>query len=321
MNRPNSFASRFRAPLLLAAALLLTTQVMRQAAARNADQAVELPCHELPLIEGYYPYALPDAHYLFSETYGWLDTTHFNTGRPAQVLADVRAAVAAGGGVVTIRQGIHDDITGYTGSYAISGDLDLAGATTAAMGIYLDWSVRFEGWQAGPPQGLLGPTSPFAVEDLPSQYLGFMAAAYNVPVARLVACYIGPVTGSDDGPPDIVPYNSVGHDGVLLAAGTYGPFPTEPFAEGWTGLSRLDNPTFQPLVPSSTGWHHVDWPPELVLEPLPAGPGTWRYLSDTTWYLGDTDEDLHLTTVYRSLERRAARQMEKGQATRMTEGG
>jgi hypothetical protein len=32
-----------------------------------------------------------------------------------------------------------------------------------------NWSTRFESWQAEPPQGLVGPLTPFAVEDLPSQ--------------------------------------------------------------------------------------------------------------------------------------------------------
>jgi hypothetical protein len=248
---------------------MLAAAVFFGSAVPHPPAPVALACHEGPDIDGLYPYALPDTHYLYTDAFGWFDRSHFNTGRPDQVLADVRAAVTQGG-IITIRQGIHDDITGYTATYAVSDSLTPAEATSTALGIYLDWSLRFESWQGDPPQGLLGPSSTFAVEDLPSQYLGFVAAAFDVPVGRLFACYLGPVTGSNEGPPDFVPADlTLNHD------------------DGWAGFARLDNQTFDPLVPTASGWIARPWPPELQLTPLPTGSQSWRFLTDETWFLGD----------------------------------
>lgn len=216
---------------------------------------------------------LPDSHYLLTEAYGWFDTSHFNTGRPAQVLADVRAATAAGGAIITIDQGIHNDITGYTAAYDVAPGLSDEQAVAVALGIYLDWSRRFEAWQGEPPQGWLGPTSAFAVEDLPSQYLGFVAAAWDVEIGRLFDCYLGPVVADDDGPPDIV-----------LDSQTAAP-------DGWAGLARLANRTFLPRVRDEAGWRYVNWPPALKLIPLPSGPDTWRYRAETTWFFADPAVD------------------------------
>lgn len=264
--------------------LLLAAFAVRSASASlvSPDEPV---CHEAPRIATYSPVPLPDTHYLYSETYGWFDTSHFNTGRPAQVLADVRAA-AAGGGLVLIRQGVHDDITGYSAAYQIADQLDPSLATAAALGIYLDWSIRFEAWQAEPPQGLLGPTSPFAVEDLPSQYVGFMAAALDTPVDRLISCYLGPVSGSNEGPPDVVPANQT-------AA-----------IDGWAGFARLDNPSFFPMTRTDGVWDHTRWPEPLQMSPLAPGPDTWRFVSAATWYLGDTSSDQQLEGAFRHTARR-----------------
>lgn len=264
-------------PLLLIVGVLLLASAMFQRAVSLAPTAVNPPCHtDAAQIDD-----LPDTHYLYNERYGWFDHSHFNTGRPTQVLADVRAAVSAGGGQVTISQGVHDDITGYTGVYAVAGNVPDDEVMPVALGVYLDWSFRFEAWQAEPPQGLLGPTSAFAVEDLPSQYLGFIAAAWDVPVARLFGCYLGPVTGSEDGPPDII-----------IADRIVGPDGETAETDGWPGLARLANRTFDPIVPADEMWRYTDWPAPLQLTPLTTGPGSWQFVGGYTWFLGDDDPPL-----------------------------
>lgn len=233
-----------------------------QSAWPNEQQAIS--CDPI-LIDETVP-ELPEAHYLYSKRYGWFDRTHFNTGEPGQLLADVQAAVEQGGGRVVIQQGVRDNLTGYTAVYTIADTLAEADTIPVTLGIYLDWSTRFETWQADPPQGLFGPLTPFAVEDLPSQYLGFYAATHDLSIGSLFACYLGPVVAEEEGPPDFVPADATSEiDGVL-------------------GLARLQNHTFTPRVETETGWQYVQWPEPLLMESLPSGPHTWQFVSEETWY-------------------------------------
>lgn len=213
--------------------------------------------------------ALPDSHYLFSERYGWFDTTHFATGQPGKVLKDVETAVKSGGGVITIRQGVRDNVTGYTAAYQISGHLHPQDVVSAALGIYLDWSVRFESWEAGLPRGVVAPFTPFAVEDLPSQYLGFVAQAKKMSLETLFACHLGSVVVLEEGPPDLLVVTETATAGDLVA------------------IRRLQNKTFTPIVPTSSGWQRVNWPKPLQLRAISSSPTTWKFLSETTWYFGE----------------------------------
>jgi hypothetical protein len=245
-----------------------------------------LLCNQAPTIMGEMIPALPNARYLVSDTYGWFDRSHFNAGQPEQVLIDLRLAIGNGGGPVTIHQGVRDDIMGYTATYYISGHLSLKDVTAAALGIYLDWSTRFEEWQGQPPQGLVGPLTPFAVEDLPSQYLGFYAQANGVPIEQLFACYLGPVSGSEEGPPDFVASETITNEG-----------------EGWAGITRLQNRSFTPLVETESGWQHVDWPVPLQMMPIASGSNTWQFLSEQTWYLSDEVVDSQVANYPRRFYR------------------
>ncbi len=223
--------------------------------------------------------ALPHAHYLFSERFGWFDASHFNTGQPGKVLQDVETAVANGGGVITIQQGVRENVTGYTAAYRLSGRLRKADVVPVALGIYLDWSMRFEAWEAGLPRGLVAPFTPFAVEDLPSQYLGFVAHAKKISLETLFACYIGSVSALDEGPPDL-----------LLSDDA-------PGVEGQVGVVRLQNKTFTPMVPTQTGWQRVNWPKPLHMQAISSSPTTWQFLAETTWYFSADNHDLHLQTA------------------------
>lgn len=221
--------------------------------------------------------SLPNTHYFFNKRYGWFDRSHFNTGSPGQVIADVRAAAANGGGMITIHQGVQDDITGFTAVYYISERVPEAQILATALGVYMDWSLRFESWQAHPPQGILGPLTPFAIEDLPSQYLGFFAQAHKMPIDAVFACYLGDVSASEEGPPDII-----------LSG-----YPIE--NEGQLEIVHLQNKSFSPMIETSAGWRHVNWPQEMLMTPATSHPNTWQFVSDTTWYLDEQVLELHLT--------------------------
>ncbi len=212
----------------------------------------------------------PWPHYLYNATYGWFDTTHFATGQPAQVIEDVTTAVLSGGDTITISQGLHGGVTGYTGHYWISGQVAKTEVLSVALGVYLDWSYRFEAWQGEPPRSLAAPFTPFAIEDLPSQYLGFFAAAHDLTPAQVFACYLGGAEVVEGEPPHL----------------TFNPSLTDPEQTG--GLQRLQNETFVPLVETETGWQHQPWPEAMQMTPIRSKPQTWHFLADETWYLEES---------------------------------
>ncbi|MCA9901807.1 MAG: hypothetical protein H6654_02365 [Ardenticatenaceae bacterium] len=208
---------------------------------------------------------LPEARYYYSSTYGWFDTSHFDAGNPAKLIEDVATAVSQNGGTITITQSVRGGLTGYTTTYRISGYLPKEQATAAALGIYMDWSIRFEKWQGGLPRGLFGPLTPFAIEDLPTQYLGFIEDAQQLNRAELFTCYLDDLETADS-PPHL----------WLIEPERNHPLPQ---------IKRLTNETFEPLILSETGWQHVVWPDSLLLHPLPGSSITWMFQSDETWYL------------------------------------
>lgn len=208
---------------------------------------------------------LPDARYYYSDAYGWFDSSHFDAGNPAKLIEDVETAVAQNGGTITITQSVRGGLTGQSATYRISGYLPKEQATAAALGIYMDWSVRFEAWQGGPPRGLFGPLTPFAIEDLPTQYLGFVEDAQQLNRAELFTCYLDEVETADS-PPHLMVTE---------------PEQDDPIPE----IERLTNETFEPLVPTEAGWQHVAWPEALQMDALPSSSLTWMFQSEDTWYL------------------------------------
>lgn len=228
----------------------------------------QCPAELAPNRQGRPPEAWP--HYLYNATYGWFDTTHFTTGQPEQVILDVKTAVLSSGSVITISQGLHGGVTGYDGRYWISGQVAKTDILSVALGVYLDWSYRFEAWQSEPPRSLAAPFTPFAIEDLPSQYLGFFAAAHNLTPAQVFACYLGGAEVVEGEPPHL----------------TFSADPDDP--DQPPGIIWLQNESFTPLVETETGWQPQPWPKVMQMSPLSSKPQTWYFLSDETWYLDES---------------------------------
>ncbi|HRQ39138.1 MAG TPA: hypothetical protein PLD25_14605 [Chloroflexota bacterium] len=214
---------------------------------------------------------LPESRYLYSESYGWFDASHFAAGHPAQVLADVETAAQNGGGIVAISQPVRDGLTGYTATYLVSNDARSTDVVGIALGIYLDWSLRFEAWQGRAPRSLVGPFTPFSIEDLPTQYLGFVDATTELKLEALFACYLGEVTAANS-PPHLRQADPLPDEIITLPR-----------------VVRLINESFQPLVQSEGGWQSVRWPAPLRLAPVPSSPHLWLFESEETWYLGTPD--------------------------------
>jgi hypothetical protein len=213
---------------------------------------------------------LPPGNYLYSERYGWFDANHFDAGNPAKVIEDVRRAAASGAGIVSVEQDVRNRTTGYTAHYLVSGNVPPGEIVDIALAIYLDWSYRFEAWQGQPPRSLVGPLTAFAIEDLPSHYVGFFATAHDLSVAQLFACYLGSVEGLEQGPPSFAFFENVGQADSLLLAPV---------------MQQLVNREFRPLVYSTeAGWHHVSWPPAMQMVPSQASSQYWQFESEETWY-------------------------------------
>lgn len=211
----------------------------------------------------------PWSRYLYNDTYGWFDTSHFKTGNPTQVISDVATAVNQNGRVITISQGVRDDLTGYSASYWVSGEVPEAEVTAVAWAIYVDWSTRFEQWQGEVPRSIAGPFTPFSIEDLPSQYVGFFAAAHHLTYEQIFACYLDGIEIATDDPP---------HFG-------FEDDPADP--NSLPDLLRLRNDQFLPLVETETGWKHLPWPPDMVMTPVVGGLDTWYFIADETWYFAE----------------------------------
>lgn len=210
---------------------------------------------------------LPDSRYLYSEIYGWFDVSHLEAGHPDRVLADVQTAARHGGGVIVISQAVRDGLTGYTATYLVSGDVQSSDITGVALGIYMDWSIRFEAWQGRAPRSLVGPFTPFSVEDLPTQYVGFVDATTRLRVEALFACYLGPVTAAA-APPHLRQTSNLPDETITLPR-----------------VTRLTNETFQPMVLTEEGWQSVSWPVPLRLTPVPSSANLWLFENEETWYL------------------------------------
>jgi len=216
----------------------------------------------------------PSSRYFYNPNYGWFDRSHFNTGDPGRVIADVRKTVSAGGGVVTIEQDVQGGIAGYSGSYYVSPQVTSANAVAVALGIYKDWSVRFEGWQAELPQTLVGMLSPYAVEDLPSQYVGFFAQAHGLEVHEVFACYLPDTRATEESPPRLTM-----HRAVVSTADTPLNYP-----------QRLVNEEMRPMIyRRGNGWVHLPWPPALQMEVVGAQSGLWAQVGEENWYFGDNE--------------------------------
>lgn len=212
-----------------------------------------------------------DSRYFYHPSYGWFDRTHFQAGNPAQVIADVRAAVGAGGGAVTIEQMVHDSIAGYTSTYLISADVTPQNEMAVALGIYQDWSYRFEAWQGELPQRLAGFLSPFAVEDLPSHYLGFFAEAHGLRVDDVIACYLPHTVETGDMPPRFTTSHTV-------VASADNPL---------NHPQRLTNEEMRPMVLFKHGWENVPWPQALQMEVIDRTAGLWAQINEESWYLDE----------------------------------
>lgn len=259
------------------ASVALTFYMVRASSPQPVEQVeVVVRCKEGGSIE-----EPPTARYFYNPDYGWFDRTHFESGDPEQVIADVRAAVAAGGGEITVDQIVHDGAAGYSATYAISDEVTQQNEMAVALGIYQDWSYRFEAWQGELPQRLAGFLSPFAVEDLPSHYVGFFAAAHDMEVHEVFACYLPATVETEDSPPRFTTSHAV------VATDE------DEEEENWLNHpQRLTNEQLRPMIFDKPGWENVPWPPELQMETIDSSTGLWALIDEERWIFDEENNPL-----------------------------
>lgn len=269
---------RLLAVSIVVASAALTFYMVRASSPQPVEQVeVAVRCKEAGSTE-----EAPTARYFYNPNYGWFDRTHFGSGNPKQVIADVRAAVTAGGGRVTVEQIVHDGTAGYRATYIVSGEATRQNELAVALGIYENWSYRFESWQGELPQRLAGFLSPFAVEDLPSHYLGFFAAAHEMEVHEVLACHLPATVETDDSPPRFTTSQAVVANSE-----------EEGEEANWLNHpKRLTNEQLRPMIFEKSGWENVAWPTEMQMEMIDSSTGLWALIDEERWIFDEENNPL-----------------------------
>jgi hypothetical protein len=204
-------------------------------------------------------WSLPNTRYYSSEVYGSFDKSHLNTSSPARIIADVRQAIDDGGRAVDISQRV-SAAKGkvwfrYVGTYQISSDAKPEDALGIAFGMYKDWGHRFEEWEGSLALGFGNDTS-FAIEDLPSHYIGFFMAATGLTREQTFAI-LGGVEGTNEEP-----------------------------------TRDIKNHTYNPWV----GDKSVPWPAlvtSLMPIPIESGANAWQFVGGSARDLRVTSSRIH----------------------------
>jgi hypothetical protein len=111
--------------------------------------------------------------------YGWIDTSHIGAGNPRTLIQDVTKAAREGGGRVHVQARISAQVekfdlgVWFESTYWVDGQVTEDQIQGVALGILIDWSNRFETWQGTFMVVPQLSKSSFAIEDLPSNFLGF----------------------------------------------------------------------------------------------------------------------------------------------------
>ena len=119
-----------------------------------------------------------------------------------------------------------------------------------SLGIYMDWSRRFELWEAS--VFVFGTNTSYAIEDLPSHYIGFFSKARGLSHAEAFA-NLGGVEGTNQEPPRLLDW----------PLGTW---------------ETTKNVEFTPRVQDGEGnWHNVPWPDAMTITPIGSESGLWSF--------------------------------------------
>ena len=199
-----------------------------------------------------------EAPYIFSEDYGWIDRGHMLPYLAENIIEQVSHRINNGGGQIILQaQPTGPRILGsylayYERRYSVSEEATEDQIIGIALAIFMDAGERWEKWQGEIAFG----RSEFHIEDLPSNYLGFVSAA-NQWSEEEVLSQLGEF--------------SLSHKSPHCAW-------SDCFASVWPRLPQ--NRTHQALVYKNKQWKSVEWPSSLQITPIDSSSNTW-------WFTGD----------------------------------
>ncbi|MCL6432394.1 MAG: hypothetical protein K6V36_16290, partial [Anaerolineae bacterium] len=184
--------------------------------------------------------------------YTHIDLRHY-MGARAQA-QQIYAQLRAGYRIIRVEQETSFGF-GFAAVYETGEAYDPAQIDAVALGIFEDYSKRFEVWQGrflGGVQERMKASS-FANEDLPSDYLGFYSVATNSDLNHILR-----------------------HLGGYSIESRRLPKPHTALGPLQVGDMRGKNYEFSPRVRTEGGWENVPWPEALRLPPgMPPDRGVW----------------------------------------------
>ncbi len=203
--------------------------------------------------------------YLFNEHYGWIDRAHMIPTLAQNIIDKVSRSVSNGGGAVVLpSQETGFSVLGmwvgeYERRYWVSGNVADDQIINVALGIFMDAGERWERWQGE----LFFGYSEFSIEDLPSNYLGFVRAVKGWNEAETLA-HLGNLSARQGHPTCAWSDCSVATPYLFLPKNT-----------GHT-----------PLIKDRDGWKNTSWPDALTITPINSDSGLWKFTGDQSvgWF-------------------------------------
>jgi RHS repeat-associated protein len=209
-------------------------------------------------------------HYC-TESYGCFDREHIEAGalKLNDVIAKIGEAIKTGDSF-PIRGGFGPTLggrgSGFVAYYSVSGTIAPEQIPGVAIGILIDYETRWEELQGCIPFGAPYQSS-FSIEDLPSDYLGWMLALNS--------------EGGSVGEAMAEAFSLLG--GAKAVSNVPHPVRSQPWIhEGsmtpTSVLMPIRNREFTPLVSTESGdWQNVSWPNELQITPIESSANTWQF--------------------------------------------
>jgi RHS repeat-associated protein len=214
---------------------------------------------------------LGGTRYFCTESHGCFDIEHVNPGRVDEVLSDIERYLNSKQ-LIDLRGGFGPADTGYVAYYSVSDPLPPDKIQGVALGILMDYELRWERLQGSLPFGP-GAASSFAIEDLPSNYLGYIIGFNYCSEERNNAVFdLFELLGGAK------PVENLPHPTKQVLWAEAHRIPKEVSAMNMHAMVLpITNREFSPLVNLEGEWQNIPWPEELQLTPIDSSSGLWRY--------------------------------------------
>jgi len=186
----------------------------------------------------------PPHYYIVNGFY--FDYNHIIGGRTdaQRLIKQIQTTIANGGGEITFERQLRHLFT-YKATYWISGEIPQGDVQDVSLAIFMDFEFGWEMWQGGILWGKVAHSS-FAVEDFPSDYIGFYDATHSEDYMDALS-QLGSVMPANDEPP---------------RSSCIGPSCDSFNVKNW------DFNGFTPKKRINGEWQNVPWPDSLQMTPI-----------------------------------------------------